>query len=278
MFSTAAHAALPDLGYVRISGGSRRFYELRVASEDGTGATTLYSTRDVGQMMIRMGPRADNTIIVIQGGRFSLLRYTNTFSGPQMLSFEPLVTISTASGAAPVDFSPNGKDVAYAGAGGTSINIFNLDTRASRTIAQLPSYTRGLSFSHDGSQVYYLENVSTTDAVLKRVPVAGGPAVSVGIEGDYNNLTIGRTTDSVLTSRKNVRYDDLSYFVAGSTTPTVIATGYVPSFRCDDTKIIYQKANSDNTPSLLRRDMTPTGYTFTFSSTGNYWPSYISTC
>ena len=68
LLTTAVQAASPDLGYVKISGGTRRLYELRVASEDGTRATTLYSTRDIGQMMIRMGPRADHTIIVIQGG------------------------------------------------------------------------------------------------------------------------------------------------------------------------------------------------------------------
>lgn len=278
LLTTAVQAASPDLGFVKISGGTRRLYELRVAGEDGTGATTLYSTRDIGQMMIRMGPRADHTIIVIQGGRFSLLRYTVTFSGPQMLSIEPLLTIYSGSGAASVDFSPNGKDVAYAAGGGTTINIFNLDTRTSRVIAHLPSYSRGLSFNHDGSQVYYFENVSNTDAVLKKVAVAGGgDPILVGIEGDYDGVRVGRTVDSILTSRKNVRYDALTYFAPGSTSPSVIATGSIPSFRCDDAMIIYQKVNSDNSVSLLRRDML-SGAPYTFSTSGYYYPDYISTC
>lgn len=272
--------ATPDLGYVQITGGRlNKTYTIYLANEDGSGASSVYSTSDSGQMLIRMGPKADHTIVVIQGGRFSLLRYALSSTGATFVSIEPLVTIANVSGAQMVDFSPNGKDIAYFRGSDNSLWNFNLDTRASTKVAQLASYINGISFDQTGSNILFVENASSNAsyAVVKSVPTAGGNIALMGLEGDYNGIESSHTSGSFILTRHFLTETMTLEYHAGSSTPVILATGYLPSFRCDDRMVVYQHV-SNGSVSLLEHDMV-SGLEHTLTSNGNnYRPDYIPTC
>ena len=265
----------PEIAYVNISGGSRRHYQLRVANEDGTGAATLYSSRDVGQMMPHMGPAADRTIVLIQGGRVSLVRYNVSSTGTTFHSIEPLFTINTAVGAQRVDFSPNGKDIVWWDRPINTLKIFNLDTRTSRSLIQLASEPHNFAFNRDGTAVLFLDHVTDSDAILKSVPLAGGDATEVGLRGDFWGVESAHGSDAlILTRGVNHKTSQLEYYATPASGPDNLATGYVPSIKCDDSTAIYQQVNADGSVSLLRVDLA-SGAGFTTSTKGNYWPDYV---
>lgn len=265
----------PDIGYVRISGGARRFYELRLANEDGTGANTIYSSRDIGQMFPHMGPRADRTIALVQGGRVSLVRYDVTSTGPIFVSIEPLFTIREASGGQAMDFSPNGKDIVWFDATAGALKIFNLDTRSSTPLLSLAREPNSFVFNRDGSAVLFLEYVTDTDAILKSVALAGGTPVDLGLRGNFWGLEAAHTSDGFIVNRGlDIKTTYLDYYASAGSGPTTLAQGYLPSFKCDDNVVIYQKVNTDGSVSLLRVNPTTLAGNTT-STKDNYRPDYV---
>lgn len=264
----------PEIAFVNISGGSRRYYQLRVANEDGTGVSTIFSSRDIGQMVPHMGPRADRTILLVQGGKVGLIRYEPTSSGTKLASYEALPPIGTSSGAQQVDFSPDGqKFVSYSGADRT-LWIFDLVTRSFSPLITLAAHTRGFAFSRDSSSVLFLDNVGN-EAVLRKIPVSGGAVTDVGIHGDYWGIEPAHQSDSyVLVRGLDYSTSRIEYHPAGGGPVTDLAQGYAPSLQCDDSTVIYQKVNSgSSTVSLLRVDVASKAGATT-STSGNYWPDY----
>ena len=265
----------PQIAYVNISGGARRHYQLRVANEDGTQAATLYSTNNIGQMVPHMGPAAHKTIVLIQGGRVSLVRYQTSSAGTTFQSIAPLFTINDAVGAQHVDFSPNGKDIIWWDRPINTLKIFNLDSGVSAPVIQLASEPHHFSFNKDGSSVLFLDHVTDTDAILKQIPLTGGTATDVGLRGDFWGVEPAHNSDAlVLTRGVDIRTSSLDYYPTPASAPTTLAAGYVPSFRCNGTVVIYQKVNTDSSVSLLRVEPTSLA-SYTTSPTGNYWPDYV---
>jgi Tol biopolymer transport system component len=263
----------PQIAFVNISGGTRRHYQLRVADEDGSHSATLYDTRDIGQMVPHMGPAGDKTIVLVQGGKVSLVRYTTSSTGTAFQSIETLLTVSSQTGAVHVDFSPNGNDIAWFDNSARELKVFHLDSGTSTTVTPV-GFTEQFSFTGDGSEILYLEYIGQGDEILWRVPSGGGTPVKL-LEGDYSGVEPAHSGSAfILTRSSSLKTSTLEYFSSPSSGSTTLATGYVPSFACDDSTIIYQRVNSDGSVSLLRRDMA-TGLGYTTSSTGNYWPDYV---
>jgi hypothetical protein len=271
--SGGSSTTAPQIAFVNISGGARRHYQLKVADEDGSHSATLYDTRDIGQMVPHMGPAADKTIVLVQGGKVSLLRYTTSSTGTAFQSIEPLFTAGSQTGAIHVDFSPDGNDIAWFDNSSKQLKVFHLDTRTNTTVT--PAYfTDEFSFNADGSAILYLEYVSDTDEILKQVPASGGTSTTL-LEGDYFGVESAHSgTGFILTRAADVKTNALEYYASPDSSPTTLATGYVPSFKCGDGTIIYQKVNSNSSVSLLRIDL-GTGAGYTTSSSGNYWPDYV---
>ena len=265
----------PDIAYVNISGGSRRLYTLRVANEDGTGAATLYSSRDIGQMVPHMGPSSDRTILLVQGSKLSLVRYEPTSTGTKLTSIEPLPGIGTAPGAQTVAFAPDGKKFISFAQNDMSFWVFDMVTRTFTPLLQLAATPHNFAFSRDGQSLLYLDHVSDTDAVLKSVPLSGGAPVELGIRGNYWDVEPAHNSDGyVLVRGVDITSSRIEYHPAGGGAVRDLAQGYAPSLKCNDSTIIYQRRNSDGSVSLLRYEL-PTNLGYTTSSSGNYWPDYV---
>lgn len=265
----------PQIAYVNISGGSRRHYQLRVANEDGTGAATLYSSRDVGQMVPHMGPRASRTILLVQGSKLSLVRYEPSSTGTKLTNIEPLPSIGTATGAQEVAFSPDGRKFVFFAQNDKKFWIFDLIDRIFSPVFQLDATPHNFAFSRDGSSLVYLDHVTDTEAVLKKVSLSGGDPVELGIRGDFWDVEPAHNSDGyILVRGVNNRTSRIEYHPAGGGATVDLAQGYAPSLKCDDTTVIYQQVQADSSVKLLRVNLASKAG-FTTSSTGNYWPDYV---
>lgn len=265
----------PEIAYVNISGGARRSYQLRVANEDGTGAATLYSSRDTGQMVPHMGPRADRTILLVQGSKLSLVRYESSSTGTKLSSIEPLPSIGTSTGAQEVALSPDGKKFVFFAQNDKTFWLFDLSSRVFSPLLQLAATPRRFKFSREGSSIVYLEHVSDTNAILKSVSISGGPPIELGISGDFWDLEPVHQSDGFIFVRGlNSRTSRLEYHPADGGAAVDLAQGYAPSLKCDDTTVIYQQPQADSSVKLLRVDLASKAGSTT-SATGNYWPDYI---
>ena len=265
----------PEISYVNISGGTRRNYQLRVANEDGTGAATIYSSRDTRQMVPHMGPRSDRTILLVQGSDLSLVRYESTATGTRLASIESLPSIGAAPGAQTVAFSPDGKKFVSFAQNDKSFWVFDLVTRNFSPLLQLAATPHNFAFSRDGSSLVYLDHVSDTDAILRSIPIAGGAPRELGIRGDFWDVEPAHKSDGyVLVRGVNNRTSRVEYHPAGGGAPVDLAQGYAPSLKCSDSTVIYQQVQADSSVKLLRVDLA-TKAGSTTSSSGNYWPDYV---
>jgi Tol biopolymer transport system component len=265
----------PEIGYVNISGGARRNYALRLANEDGTGANTIYSSRDVGQMVPHMGPRADRTILLVQGSKLSLVRYEPTSTGTKLTSIEPLPAIGSAPGAQEVAFSPDGKKFVLFAQNDMKFWVFDLVTRVFSPLLQLAATPHNFAFSRDGSSLIYLDHVSNTDAILKSVSLSGGAPVELGIRGDFWDVEPAHQSDGfILVRGVDTKTSRVEYHPATGGATSDLAQGYAPSLKCDDSTVIYQQVQADSTVKLLRIELATTSG-FTTSTIGNYWPDYV---
>ena len=73
-------------------------------------------------------------------------------------------------------WSPDGRFLAYASrsGGGTDLIVRNLATGGSRYLHRAPASIGHMSFSPDGDQLYFVNDLSQYDAHIWRVPVQGG--------------------------------------------------------------------------------------------------------
>lgn len=265
----------PEIAYINISGGSRRNYTLRLANEDGTGANTIYSSRDIGQMVPHMGPRADRTILLVQGSKLSLIRYEPTSTGTKFTSIEPLPAIGNSVGAQEVAFSPDGKKFVNFSHLDMKFWVFDLVARAFTPLLQLAATPHNFAFSRDGSSLLYLDHVSNTEAILKSFPMSGGPPVELGIRGDFWDVEPAHNSDGyVLVRGVDITTSRVEFHPAGGGAPVDLAQGYAPSLKCDDSTVIYQQRQADSSVKLLRVDLAGIS-DFTTSNSGNYWPDYV---
>lgn len=266
----------PEIAYIQISGGVRRNYTLRLANEDGTGASTIYSSRDVGQMVPYMGPKADRTILLVQGGNVSLLRYKPTATGTALDSIEELPSIGTAPGATDVDFSPDGKKFVNFSPLDNRFWIFDIEQRTFWPSIQLSAVPHGFAFSRDSSAIIYLDHVSNTEAIVKRVSLSGGQPTELGIRGNYWEVVPANQSNGLILLRNSdAGTSRIEWHPADGSGPVDLAQGYEPALQCDDSTVIYQKLNSNGSVSLLRVEV-PSKQGYTTSTSGNYTPDYVS--
>lgn len=267
----------PEIAFIRISGGSRRFYELRMANEDGTGAATVFSSRDVGQMMVDLGPRADRTFLLVQGGKLSLGTYDNTATGPRMTSLTQIINMNHA-GAATAAISRDGDHIVFMKNGLSQLWRHDVATGNQQMLVDLVGYGEGVAVSHDGSTVYYFENEGPELLALKSVPMAGGLVTDHGLRGHYSDVVAANTKGELLiTDISDWPVNRILAYNIASGSLTHVENGYAPSYKCDDSRIVYQVINGDSSVSLFYKEL-PSGAPGTLSTSGNYWPDYIPTC
>jgi Tol biopolymer transport system component len=265
----------PEIGYIRTSGGTRRSYEFILSNEDGTGRSIIYSTREIGHMAVHMGPRADRTFALVQGGKISIGRYKQVATG---LALDTLTEIYNGnhSGAIDAEFSRDGDSIVYMRNASMQIWRYDVSSGEERMLVDLATYGGGMSVSRDNSTVYYVESEGSTVAALKSVPMAGGTPTDLGLRGNYLDTEAANTKDELLLTEHFTGGDRLKRYDLASGSLTDVTNGYEPGYKCDDSRIVYV-LNTGRDVSILYRDE-PSGAPGTLSTSGLYWPDYIPTC
>lgn len=265
----------PEIGYIRISGGVRNSYEFILSNEDGTGKSIIYSSRDVGQMSVQLGPRADRTFALVQGGKISIGRYKEVATG---LALDTLTEIYNANhtGGIDAEFSRDGDSIVYMRNATQQIWRYDVSSGAQTMLVDPTSIGGGLGVSPDGNTVYYVEQVSPGINELKSVPMAGGAPTSLGLTGPYSDVTAANTKNELLLVEVAGTTNRLHRYNMTTGDVTFVTNGYAPSYKCDDSRIAYAFV-SGGEMSILYRDE-PSGAQGTLSTKGLYWPDFIPTC
>lgn len=255
----------PEIGYIRYNSGNRK--DLILSNEDGTGASTIYSSKEFSAMSVAFGPRAHKTFALSQGNKISLGKYKQVATG---LALDTLTPIGGAGGS-DVEFSRDGDSIVYQSFG----DIWRYDVSAGThsKLVDMAGIGGGLSISRDSSTVYYVEEEISGVTALKSVPMAGGASTDLGLRGPYYDTEAARTKDELLlTASGNLlkRYD------LATGTVTHVTNGYAAAYKCDDSRIVYVVANGSSL-SILYRDE-PSGAPGTLSTSGLYWPDFMPTC
>lgn len=263
----------PEIGYIRINKGNSSDFIL--SNEDGTGASTIYSSRDIGQMAVHLGPRAERTFALVQGGKISLGRYKQVATG---LALDTLTQIYNGNHAGAIDaeFSRDGDNIVYMRNATSQIWRYDVASGAQTMLVDMAGIGGGVSISRDGSTVYYVEEVSSGVNALKSVPMAGGSPTDLGLSGLYGDTEAANTKDELLLTDQSGGVNRLKRYDLATGDVTNVTNGYKPAYKCDDSRIVYV-LNTGGAVSILYRDE-PSGAGGTLSTSGLYWPDYMPTC
>ena len=265
----------PEIGYIRISGGSRSLYEFILSNEDGTGKSIIYSSRGGGDMAVHMGPRADKSFALVQGGKISIGRYKEVATG---LALDTLTEIYNGNhpGAIDAEFSRDGDSIVYMRNATMQIWRYDVSSGAQTMLADLATYGGGMSVSRNNSTVYYFENEGPTVSALKSVPMAGGDPTDLNLRGYYTDTEAANTKDELLLTEHFTGGNRLKRYNLVTGSLDTVTDGYEPGYKCDDSRIVYV-LHTGSDVSILYRDE-PSGAPGTLSTSGLYWPDYMPTC
>lgn len=149
--------ANPQIAYRVLSGNS---VKLMVADESGANATALFSSS--GSFNYDIAPASQRQIaIATRAGELLLVSYVRNSNGSLQASGTPqLLTTSSASTA--VDFSPDGRKIAYACCGNEplSLRVYDLDTGTSTEWGTF-NYVWDVAFFRNGSSIAVVDPQSS---------------------------------------------------------------------------------------------------------------------
>lgn len=250
----------PVISYVR----SARGYSLIVANEDGSGARTIHSS----SLMLsgELGP--DSMIYFWEGGYFK--RMPATGGAPQPL-FNTNRTIVNHS-----DLSPNGTSVAWFSAAAGTLFRYDIATGNQTPLAQVSSII-DLTFDYTGNSIIYAEEVvSGTEYELKTISAAGGTPSSLGLVGRISQFDSARRDGTLaLTINPPGASPYIGLWKPGMSTPARITDGYNPTYRCDDSAILFDRMTNSGA-ALYKR--TSGGAITLVAKPAAIFPSYKPIC
>ena len=176
-------ASNPQVAYISGSGNS---VKLMVADENGSGAHVLYSSS--AGFRFDLAPRAQRQI-AINGNDNSLRLLSYTESNGVLTASGPPVALTSAWGGTSIDFSPDGRRIAYmccAGAGQKQLMVYDLDTQAATAWADV-QFVWDVAFFRNGASIAYIEPAANNMYAIYEVNGAGAmPRQIFSTLGDFN--------------------------------------------------------------------------------------------
>ncbi|MFP5329881.1 MAG: hypothetical protein ACLGHC_07075 [Alphaproteobacteria bacterium] len=211
-----------------------------VANEDGSGATTIYTST-----VMLSGHLAPNGFVYFwEGGVFKKIPATGGAVTPL---FDTGGTFSRQS-----DLSPDGSTVAWYSIQGGMLFLYHIATGTQTPLA--PSTTvAGVTFDRTGGNVIYLDEIGPGESEVRIVPVSGGASASLGLTGRFMGIDAAHT-DSTLAIAVNPAggFPYIGLWEPGMSGLVKLVDGYSPTYRCDDSAIIYDRMTSSGA-ALYRR-------------------------
>lgn len=279
-------SANPQVAFISGSGNS---VKLMVANENGANAHVLYSS--TAGFRFDLAPRSQRQVSINgRDGWLRLLSYTQSSNGTLSATGAPAALTPATSGTSH-DFSPDGRNIAYAccdGGGPQKLMVFNLDTNTA-TEWVTTSFVWDVAFFRGGSAIAYVEPGANNMYDIYEISGPGQtPRKIFSTSGDIYFDSARTNPDAlVLTYRPNPSNPTIglwrapsalesegTFLVPNLTNRTV---AFYPTLNCDDTKLAYM---SSTTPAggqvFFIRNLT-TNQDAVFSKTSNiqlqFWPT-----
>lgn len=227
-----------DISYVRsLSNGGR---QLVVAKDDGSGATTIYSSTRM--LSGELGP--DGNIYFWEGGRFNRMPATG---GAAQTLFDTFRTVVNHS-----DLSRDGASVAWFSPDAGELLRYDIGSGQQIPLAAVASLI-DLTFDYTGNSIVYAEEVTSgVDYELKVIPVTGGTAASLGLTARISSVDSAHRDNTLVLTINDGAGPHVELWKLGMSTPTRIADGYNATYRCDDSAILFDRVTSSGA-ALYRR-------------------------
>lgn len=249
----------PQISYV----ASARGYDLVIANEDGSGARSIYKS----SRMVKgeLGP--DGMIYFWDGGRFQRMPAAG---GTAQFLFDTGRTTPS-----PSDIAPNGTSVAWYDANGGALMRYYIGSGSQSTLSQV-GFVIDLTFDHTGSAVIFAEQVSNTEYEVKSVPATGGSPATLGLVGRISSFDSARRDGTLaLTFNPAGGSPYIAVWKPGMTGAVRIADGYAPTYRCDDSAILYQRMTPSGSALFIRLT---NGAISQVAKPNSVFPSYKPLC
>ena len=293
LVSTASFAAKPppptgsnpQVAYVSGSGNSIR---LMVADESGAGSHALYSSP--APFRFDLAPRAQRQVAINGNDNvLKLLSYTES-NGVLTAAGAP-VPLTATMGGTTVDFSPDGKRIAYmccAGSGPKQLLVYDLDVGTATPWADV-QFVWDVAFFRSGNSIAYIEPAGNNTYAIYEVNAPGAtPRRIFSTLGDFN-IDSARTNPDALVL--NYRQNNTGPFVGlwrapseSETEGTFLVTNmtnrtfaFFPTLSCDDKKLAYMSSTTPSGGQVFFIRNLVTNEDRTFSKNSNiqlqFWPT-----
>jgi Prolyl oligopeptidase, N-terminal beta-propeller domain len=274
----------PQIAYESLSGSS---YKLIVSDENGTNASTLYSS--ASPIRFDLAPRSQHQIAIVDSSTSAALRlltYGQTGSG----SFAATSTVVLDTGAyAPrrgssLDFSPDGTKLAYAcnsnGIDTEHLCVYDLSTQSASEWGS-DSFYWDLVWFRGGAAIAYSTEDPDGNSRLHEIDGAGSnPQVIFTTKGDLDLDSARTDPDALVLDYHDVAGNALvGLWRDGNFIDPNLAHGTIGFFgetNCTDTKLVYL-GPPNNSPDWYIRDLN-TGLSTTFSRSYLHWVQFWPTC
>lgn len=249
----------PQISYI----GSARGYDLVVANEDGSQARSIYKS----SRMLKGELAPGGMIYFWDGGRF--LRMPATGGAAQLL-FDSGRTVPNH-----FDIAPDGASVAWYDPGAGAIKRFDVGSQIQTVLSQVGTVI-DLTYDHSGGAVIFAEQVGDTDYELKSVPATGGSPIPLGLVGRISSFDSARRDATLaLTFNPAGGAPYIALWKPGMASAVRIADGYAPTYRCDDSAILYQRMTPSGSALFLRWS---SGAISQVAKPNAVFPSFTPTC
>jgi WD40 repeat protein len=246
-------AANPQVAYVASSGKVLKLY---VADETGANVTALFTSAT--PFSIDLAPRSQRQIAVTTDHSLQLLTFTQTSTGTLAAVDSPM-WLAPAKGASVVDFSPDGRRIAYSccDGGGNALMVYDLDTGVS-TMWATGQYVWDVAWFRNGASLAFSTSGAGGRGEVYEINQPGGVPQLLFTDATFVDFDSSRTNPDALV----LNYHDNSgkAFAGLWQAPTsadpfggfLVAdlTNRSPTFKatmnCDDQKLAYM---GSTTPS-----------------------------
>ena len=250
----------PQIAFVKVATKGR---QLMVANEDGSGATAIYSSAN----FLRPEMGSNGNVYFWEGGQFKRIAVTGGAAQTLFSSNGPGIPAS--------DLSPDGTSLAWFSADGGGIFRYDIATGQQQPVATA-SNVLDLSFDGSGANIIFSVPVSAVDYEFRIVPATGGSSSPYGLTGRYSTFDASHVGSTLVVSVHPAGAAPyLAAWAPGLSAPVKIADGYNPSYRCDDSAIVYQRVVGSGS-AVLRRSSG--GAITTVAKPETVFPSYKQPC
>ena len=268
--------------------GSGNSVKLMVADESGSGAHILYSAP--AGFRFDLAPREQRQVAI--NGHDNMLRLLSyTESNGVLTASGPPVALTPSFGGTSIDFSPDGRRIAYMCCTGDvpqQLMVYDLDAHTATPWADV-EFVWDVAFFRDGASIAYSEPAGNNTYAIYEVTAPMAPPRKIfSTTGDFYFDSSRTIPDAlVLNYRPNNTGPLIGLWRAPSATETegtflipsmtTRAINFFPTLNCNDKRLAYMSSTTPSGGQVFFIRNLQTNQDAVFSKTSNiqlqFWPT-----